>query len=286
MELVLKFNVERAEVSAMVSNLNKAGHGHLDQWLKVVTQPRPALLIIDLQNDFISGSLKVPEAQQITGPISSLASNPLWHKVILSQDWHPSKHISFFSNLHLNPLDPTWRSQHPGNISLFDKVTFAGSPPQEQVLWPDHCVQNGLGAEIHNDLVRPAGTKIIYKGTNPDVDSYSAFYDNTGRGTGSTGLDILLEDVTEVVVVGLATDYCVGSTTLDALCLGLPTTLLQDVSRPITAQGEEDMFGRVREAGGQVMTVDEWTNHQDTWDKAKLMAEFQIKKKEERRGSM
>merc|ERR1719187_631210 len=226
---------------------------------------RPALLVIDVQNDFISGSLAVAGAEDIVQPISDLAKDDIWAKVVFSQDWHPTDHISFFSNLYLRDLDPAWREKHPGPIHMFDTVVFAGEPPYEQVLWPDHCVQGSAGADFHQGLEKPEGVAVIQKGVNPDVDSYSAFYDNSGNsGSGSTGLDRLLDDaaVTEVVVVGLATDFCVGSTALDALSLGLPTTLLHDLARPVSQEGGEEMLARVEEAGGAVMTLEEWRDGQ------------------------
>ena len=104
------------------------------------------------------------------------------------------------------------------NIKVYDEVTFRRYPPYKQKLWPDHCVQGSQGAKFHTDLTTPKRSQIIQKGTNPLIDSYSAFYDNTDiKGSGDTGLKRLVKDSTEVVVVGLAQDYCVAATTLDSL---------------------------------------------------------------------
>merc|ERR1712107_845254 len=107
----------------------------------------------------------------------------LWGQVVYSADWHPQNHISFFSNLGMRELDPEWRENHPGEINMFDQVVFAVSLPERpypynQTLWPDHCVQQSQGAEFHTDLPEPE--HVLRKGTNPEVDAYSAFYDNTG----------------------------------------------------------------------------------------------------------
>merc|ERR550519_1441674 len=142
---------------------------------------------------------------------------------------------------------------------MFQEVVFAREPPYKQVLWPDHCVQGSSGSDYHKDLVLPAKALELLKGTNPEVDSYSAFYDNTGiPGAGSTGLIDMVADSTEVVVVGLATDYCVGSTSLGARQLGFPTTLLRDLAKPVRKKTGDLMEEKVVTAGGCVEDADDW----------------------------
>ena len=156
--------------------------------------------------------------------------------MLYSQDWHPADHISFFSNLGLRQLDPTWLSlnhTHVEDIKVFDEVKFKRYPPYKQVLWPDHCIQGSEGEKVtyircfttfipgsnfHSSLTRPKKSQVIQKGTNPLIDAYSAFFDNTDiKGSGDTGLRRLVRDSTEIVVVGLAQDYCVAWTALDSL---------------------------------------------------------------------
>ena len=98
-----------------------------------------------MQNDFISGSLAVDGAAEIISPIADLIEQDLWNQVIYSQDWHPTDHISFFSNLDSRALDSTWQAEHPGKVSMFEEVVFKRYPPYAQVLWPDHCVQGSDG---------------------------------------------------------------------------------------------------------------------------------------------
>jgi len=159
---------------------------------------------------------------------------------------------------------------------MFDEVVFSQDPPYSQVLWPDHCIEDSPGAEIHSSISYPFLMSMeILKGTNPEIDSYSAFFDNGG--TGDTGLQELLKGyVTEVVVIGLATDYCVGSTTLDAQKIGLAATLLTDASRGVDPDTTKTMLERVRAAGGQVSTWANWQESLDTWTRAKHLADTLI----------
>lgn len=177
-----------------------------------------ALILVDLQNDFCAfGALAVKEGNQVI-PIA----NDLMKKfdlVVATQDWHPADHGSFAAN-HL------WRK--PGQV-----IDLHGLA---QVLWPIHCVQNSFGAEFVNKLNTDGITKIFQKGTDPTVDSYSGFFDNGKKK--STGLGDYLSEkgVKEVFVMGLATDYCVKFTALDAMDLGFKTNLILDGSRGVNLQ--------------------------------------------------
>eukprot|EP00090_Calanus_glacialis_P004907 TRINITY_DN1369_c0_g1_i1.p1 TRINITY_DN1369_c0_g1~~TRINITY_DN1369_c0_g1_i1.p1 ORF type:complete len:345 (+),score=73.63 TRINITY_DN1369_c0_g1_i1:291-1325(+) len=270
-----KFNLYEHEVSPLMKRLDSVGQ--TVKWLRHVFSPRRTLLVIDMQNDFITGTLAVDDAEDIVNPIAELTNEDVWNQVIYSQDWHPNDHISFFSNVDSRPLDPTWLSEHPGKVTMFEEVVFRRYPPYAQVLWPDHCVQESDGANFHPNITSPKKTKIIQKGTNPMIDSYSAFFDNTGiKGSGSTGLKEMVKGSTEIVVVGLAMDYCVGYTSLHSLELGYPTTLLRDMTRPVKIQTGEDMLAKVRNEGGQVTTWNSWRKELEDWQRAKDVAEFFI----------
>jgi nicotinamidase-related amidase len=156
---------------------------------------------------------------------------------------------------------------------------FARTPPYHQVLWPDHCRQNSSGAELHPALLPlPPGAQLVRKGTNPEVDSYSAFFDNTGvPGAGGTGLQEMLVGSTELVVVGVATDYCVGSSALHGLQLGLPTSLLADLARPVAAESGAAMEARVAAAGGWVEGEAAWRAGRGSWAQATRLADFWLK---------
>lgn len=167
-----------------------------------------ALILVDLQNDFCQGgSLAVPEADAVI-----LLANQ-WQAqfdlVIATKDWHPADHLSFASN-------------HPGH-GVGDVVTVKDI---SQILWPDHCVQGTPGSDFHPELNTQYLNKIIFKGTNKYIDSYSAFFDNAHFST--TGLADYLhaEKVTDVYIMGLATDYCVKYSCLDAIKLGFATHLI------------------------------------------------------------
>ncbi len=166
-----------------------------------------ALLIIDVQNDFLpGGALAVPDGQQILPVVNQLI--PKFDLVVATQDWHPADHQSF-------------ASQHPNN-SIGDVIELAGL---RQILWPDHCVQGSKGAEFASALNVARIQNIIQKGTDREVDSYSGFFDNARRK--ETGLENCLreQDVDDLHIVGLATDYCVKFTALDAAQLGFQTTV-------------------------------------------------------------
>ncbi len=177
-----------------------------------------ALIIVDVQNDFCpGGALPVPEGDRVVEVISRV--QPEFGLVVATQDWHPAEHGSFAAN-------------HPGR-SPGEQIELAGLP---QILWPVHCVQGTPGAELHPGLDRSRIARVFHKGADPSVDSYSGFFDN-GRRT-STGLGEYLKDqgVTDVYVCGLATDYCVKATALDAVALGFKTHLLEDGCRGVELQ--------------------------------------------------
>ncbi len=174
-----------------------------------------ALILVDIQNDFLpGGALPVPRGHEVIEIANHLMSQyPL---VVATQDWHPLDHGSF-------------ASQHTGK-KPGDMITLAGLP---QILWPDHCVQNTGGALFATGLNTRAIHRVFPKGQDPTIDSYSGFFDNGHRR--STGLADFLRGrgVREVQVMGLATDYCVKFTALDAVKDGLAVTLIQSGCRGV-----------------------------------------------------
>jgi len=177
------------------------------------------LLIIDVQNDFMQGgSLQVSDSLDILKPINTLRKQGinLFDLIVLSQDWHPYNHMSFASNHQ--------------NKKVFDTINLNGS---NQILWPNHCVQDSYGSEIHKGLIRDKNDIIIKKGTNPNIDSYSAFMDNDKKQ--KTELETLLKNnnIKNVYICGLATDYCVYYSCLDAASLGFNTYFLEDASKGV-----------------------------------------------------
>ena len=174
-----------------------------------------ALIIVDIQNDFLpGGALAVKEGDQIIPLVNSLMNR--FDLVIATQDWHPVNHGSFADN-------------HPG-YSVGNVVKLKG---MDQILWPLHCVQNTRGAAFSDALDRHKIDQVFKKGTDKEIDSYSGFYDN--KHLKSTGLSDFLRDnnVTQVYIAGLATDYCVKFTAFDAASEGFQTFVIVDGTRAV-----------------------------------------------------
>jgi len=177
------------------------------------------LVVIDVQNDFCrGGALAVPDGDAVIGSIHRIA--PLFQHIVLTQDWHPAGHSSFATS---------HAGKHP-----FEQIELSYGL---QTLWPDHCLQNSNGAQFHPSLHLPQAELILRKGFNPAIDSYSAFFENDR--TTPTGLAGYLEErnLTRVFLAGLAFDYCVGYSALDARRLGLPAFVLRDACRAIDLNG-------------------------------------------------
>ena len=178
-----------------------------------------ALVVVDLQYDFLpGGALAVDKGDEIISIINKIQPN--FDLVVATQDWHPANHKSF-------------ASQHEGK-QLFDVIDLNGTP---QVLWPDHCVQGTKGSEFCKEWKSEKATAIFRKGTNVEVDSYSGFYDNNKKHT--TGLLGFLKEmeVTQVYVCGLAADYCVYYTAVDAKNAGFNTYFLDFATKAISQAG-------------------------------------------------
>ncbi len=191
-----------------------------------------ALLVVDVQNDFVpGGALAVPRGDEVVPLINRLAEK--FDNVVLTQDWHPPGHVSFASG-------------HPGK-KPFETIRLRYGM---QVLWPDHCVQATEGAALHAGLSIPHARLLIRKGCNPGIDSYSAFLE-ADRKT-KTGLDGYLgsRGVKRVFCVGLATDFCVAWTALDARQFGFRASVIEDACRAIDMEGSlQAAWQRMRSAG-------------------------------------
>ena len=199
-----------------------------------------ALIIVDVQYDFCpGGALEVPGGDEVIELINRFA--PSFDLVVATQDWHPRDHGSFALN---------------HGRELYDTIELAGLP---QTLWPVHCVQGERGAELHEALDRGPIERVFPKGTNPSIDSYSGFFDNAHRQ--ATGLGNFLEEheVGEVFISGLATDYCVLFTALDARRLGLETSVVIDACRGVELEpGDIDAaVKRMEDAGVRMVTSED-----------------------------
>jgi nicotinamidase/pyrazinamidase len=188
-----------------------------------------ALILVDIQNDFLpTGALPVPDGDAVIAPANALIGQ--FELVVATQDWHPANHGSFAGN-------------HPGH-SPGEFIDLNGL---QQILWPNHCVQGTQGAHFAAGLNREGIHRVFQKGTNPRIDSYSGFFDNGHRQATGLGSFLMERDVSEVTVCGLATDYCVKFTALDAVELGFKTHLVQHAARGVNLnpgdvdQAVEDM---------------------------------------------
>jgi len=195
-----------------------------------------ALILVDLQNDFMpGGALAVAEGDAVVPIANRLISH--FKLVVATQDWHPADHRSF-------------ASQHAGK-QIGERIDLAGL---DQILWPDHCIQNTPGAELHHELNRDRIDHIIFKGTDPQIDSYSGFFDNGHRR--ATGLADYLRErgVNEIFIMGLATDYCVKFTALDAVQEGLVTHLIEDGCRGVELHPGDiaQALAEIKTAGVQI----------------------------------
>lgn len=194
-----------------------------------------ALIIVDVQNDFLEGgSLAVPNGNDVIPIINKIQND--FELIVATQDWHPINHKSFAAN-HLDKNE-------------FEVIDLNGL---QQVLWPVHCVQGSFGAEFHQDLNSNKIEAIFRKGMDAEIDSYSGFFDNGKRK--NTGLFGYLKDrnVTEVFVCGLAADYCVQFTANDALNLGFKTTIIDNATKPIDGGNWEKIKTNFISEGGNII---------------------------------
>ena len=195
-----------------------------------------ALIVIDVQNDFCpGGALAVPEGDRIIPGINALMAEA--DAVILTQDWHPAGHSSFASS-------------HPGKAP-YDMIEMPYGP---QVLWPDHCIQGSEGADFHALLDQTSADLILRKGYTPEIDSYSAFFENDK--TTPTGLYGYLgtREITQLTMVGLALDFCVNYSAVDAARLGFQVDVRRDLCRAIDLNGSLDAAIEAMMGAGVALT--------------------------------
>lgn len=204
-----------------------------------------ALILVDIQHDFLpGGALAVTDGDAVIPIANQLQSH--FDLVVATQDFHPENHQSFAAN-------------HPGK-QIGNVIQLNGL---DQVLWPNHCVQGSSGVEFASDLQMDKVAKVFPKGTDPEIDSYSGFFDNGHRK--ATGLGDYLKEhgVNRVVVVGLATDYCVKFTALDAKKLGFDTMVVPEATRAVNLQPQdfEKAIDEIATAGVKIISPEDVLNH-------------------------
>lgn len=197
-----------------------------------------ALLLVDIQNDFLpGGALAIKDANQIIPLVASLVTYP-FDLIIATKDWHPADHGSFASQYQ----------KKPGEQVNLDGI--------EQILWPDHCVQNSWGAEFAPGWDTTRINKIIYKGIDPLIDSYSTFFDNGQKRKTALHAYLTQQRISHLFVAGLATDYCVKYSVLDALELGFQTTIIVDACRGVNLKPTDDLLAlQLLASAGALLTT-------------------------------
>ncbi|GJQ68824.1 hypothetical protein Trydic_g6026 [Trypoxylus dichotomus] len=227
-------------------------------WIKVLVGAVSALLIVDVQNDFISGSFNMmncpakQDAREILDPINYILDSVEFRDVIYTMEWHPSDHISFIDNLPLRKIDSSCLI-NAASAKPFDTVIFTGPPLIRQTLLPRHCVQNTWGAELHQELKFIENGIKILKGVLPEIDCYSAFFDSDKLR--DTGLDAQLRQrgVTDLYICGVPYDYNVKQTAIDALNLGYRTILIEDCLRGMDLRSIQDTRDYILKQNGVIV---------------------------------
>ncbi|MCD0189194.1 bifunctional nicotinamidase/pyrazinamidase [Acinetobacter sp. PW68] len=192
-------------------------------------QLNSALIVVDVQNGFCpGGNLAVADADQIIPCINALGR--VFQNIVITQDWHPATHVSFAAN-------------HAGKQD-YEQIQLSYG---EQVLWPVHCVQGTLDAELHPDLDLPTAQLIIRKGFHEQIDSYSAFMEADRKTTTGLAAYLKVREIDTVYIVGIATDFCVAWTAIDACEMGFSTYVIEDATKAI------DLNGSLEQAWQQMM---------------------------------
>lgn len=194
-----------------------------------------ALIIVDVQNDFLpGGALEVPDGDKVIPVLNRLQAQ--FDLVVATLDWHPEGHISF-------------ASQHEGK-NPFDEIEWKGHP---QILWPDHCVQGSSGAEINDQLDTKRVEAIFRKGTDKGIESYSGFYDNHHEKSTALADYLRGKSVDHIFIGGLATEVCVYYTALDSLKEGFKTTLIKDASQGLDEDAIKKALEHIQRKGGEII---------------------------------
>ncbi|CAI2351323.1 unnamed protein product [Caenorhabditis sp. 36 PRJEB53466] len=223
---------------------------------------RVALLVVDFQNDFVDGSLKIGDGDagqdpnKAISPLNDLLQKDGWDLVVYTKDWHPHNHISFLSQAHNSDREMDKADQNR-TLNYFDSVQFLKPIKTEQILYPDHCIQGSWGSDIHPEVRIVEKSQYIMKGVDPYLDSYSAFFDNNGRS--KTELEDVLhrENIDAVVIAGLAYDICVRFTCLDAVKQKFLAAVVPECSAGLTKKGIAESEEAFKKNGVAIISKDD-----------------------------
>lgn len=225
------------------------------QWWVPIQEPKSALIVVDLQNDFTSGTLSLKDTSSCRGPeslipvVNELIEQVPWDLVVYSLDWHPKDHVSFFENRRCHAFHETCKISVE-DAKLFDTILFKDTHFEsgyfEQTLFPAHCVQGTWGAELHKDLKVAEKSLKIYKGGDPNVDSYSAFWDYKRCSSTALHKELQSRRITHTFICGVGYDVCAGFTAKDALELGYRTVMVEDACCGKSAADTIEMKSKLR----------------------------------------
>lgn len=238
-----------------------------NNFVKHVLLPKNALVIVDVQNDFIDGSLALincaakQDGAEVVPVINEMLDTVPFDVVAYTLDWHPKDHCSFVDNANMRKLSE--KSPVKKDFKLYDTIIFDAFPDAEQKLWPVHCLQDTKGSELHPDLkkIDPAKDEMkrkvveVKKGHNPDIDSYSAFFDNAKLSETTLDKDLKSNQITDIYVCGLAADVCVAATATDGLGLKYRTIFIEDASRGIDVESIENKKKSLCDNGAVVVSA-------------------------------
>lgn len=252
------------------------------KWIQPIVEPVNVLVVVDVQNDFIHGSLALHNCKskhdgyQVIKPINRILNKIDWNQVVYTLDYHPEDHISFYENLHLRELHPTSQIKKE-KAALYDKVTFL-QPHVEQKLWPKHCVMGTWGSELNQDLYVLPNSIQICKGQNPNVEAYSVFTRDDDKMCSDMEKILSRFRATDLYVCGLALDVCVKETCLDALKLGYKVVLIEDCCRGIDNDQIKQAKNDIAENGGLITTSDEVFSLVNEWKRNLILAHYAANK--------
>lgn len=224
-----------------------------------------ALIVVDVQNCFISGNLSLSNSPahqngaDVVPIINNLIRTIPFDVIVYTYDWHPRDHISFFDNL--DSRRKYLEGDQNRSIKLLEQVTYTGPKYKtDQVLWPSHCITDTDDARLHKDLIIVSANRSVIhlkKGRDSDIDSYSAFADNNQVRKTELDDELRQRNVTQIFVAGLATDYCVAATALDAFNLNYTTYLIEDASRGVNLTTIKSQIDDLKQHGVGIIQVNQ-----------------------------
>ncbi|XP_031573804.1 uncharacterized protein LOC116307669 isoform X2 [Actinia tenebrosa] len=271
------FALQEDQVDQILDQLRRSLEGHAfdmdvfiacwEFWLRKDGTRKTALIVVDIQNDFITGSLALkncPAGQdgyEVVPIINDILKQERFDLVVYTLDWHLPDHCSFIDNVSLYPLDPS-SPVSAEDAKIYDTVIYSKPIVLKQKLWPSHCVQNSWGSELHKDLKPPEkSTIVVKKGDLSYVDSYSAFWSNGHYCTTELFGILLKHGITDVYVCGLALDYCVEFTSRDATQHGFNTFVVEDACCFICEKMCGDTKMEFKKAGIKLMKKTDLKSH-------------------------